>query len=31
MVELNTGVRYYVKVLNTTFEIYADEDFATPN
>ena len=31
MVELNTGVRYYVKVLNTTsFEIYADEDFATP-
>ena len=33
MVELNTGVRYYVKVLNTTdpFEIYADEDFVTPN
>ena len=31
MIELNTGVRYYVKVLNTTsFEIYADEDFATP-
>ena len=31
MVELNTGVRYYVKVLNTTsFELYADEDFVTP-
>ena len=31
MIELNTGVRYYAKVLNTTsFELYADENFATP-
>ena len=31
MTELNTGVRYYAKVLDTTsFELYADENFATP-
>ena len=31
MIELNTGVFYYAKVLTTdTFEIYADNEFTTP-